>query len=394
MDRHYGNSARFRLPSKFTSRAFFTALCIGLVLSATTTLWPQSPANPTFEEIEKHAAGARDANQLDQAAALYREGLRLKPNWPEGSWYLGTSLYGLKRYGEARDAFRHLALSQPGNGQAWALAGMCEFELKNYPRALEYLSRAESSNLGGKDELAALVHFRVALLLNREGNADQALIRLRPIVAAGTYPEVIEALGLTTLRAPLLPSEIPEQDRDLYMSAGEAMYDSLTHDNEGAARLFEELVTTYPNRPNVHNARGIFLLESDPEKAIVEFQRELDINPSQPNAMLHLAMLYLKQGSPEKAVGLARQAVRLSPGTALPHRLLGQALLDSGDTSSAVEELQTAAQQEPEHPQTHFLLAQAYKRAGNSALAAKEMSEFERLDQKEKNESGNVVPPK
>lgn len=84
----------------------------------------------------------------------YREGLNLKPSWSEGTWYLGTSLYALKRYPEARDAFRHLAVSQPANAQAWALAGMCEFELKNYPRALEYLLRSEKSDFGGNKELA------------------------------------------------------------------------------------------------------------------------------------------------------------------------------------------------------------------------------------------------
>lgn len=375
------------------SPATITALLLGLSISIGTPLWPQIPTRPTFEEVEKQATEAREAKRLEEAAALYREGLKQKPSWQEGSWYLGTSLFGLNRYAEARDAFRHVAISQPANGPAWALAGMCEFELKNYTRSLEYLLRAESTGLVRNEELGSLVQLRIALLENREGAFDQAYARLIPIVATGTYPEVIEALGVTILRTQLLPSEIPEQDRDLYRRAGEAMYDTLTHDHESAARIFEELVTSYPNRPNVHNARGAFLVDSDPGEAIKEFERELEITPSHGNALFLLTTLYLKQGNAEKAVNYARRFVKSSPTNVAPHRLLGEALLQSGEIPGAIAELQTAARQEPDFPQTHFFLADAYKRAGNKLSASKEMAEFERLDRKQKKEFSNANPP-
>ncbi len=388
------NGSRSRPLYKPSFTASFLAFLLGLTLSMAAPLCSQNPAGQSFDEIEKQANEARDAKRLEEAVTLYREALKLKPSWQEGSWYLGTSLFGLNRFAEARDAFRHVAISQPANGPAWALAGMCEFELKNYTRSLEYLLRAESTGLGGNEELSSLVHLRIALLENREGAFDQAYARLIPIVATGTYPEVIEALGLTILRTPLLPSEIPEQDRDLYQRAGEALYDTLTHDKESAARIFEELVTSYPNRPNVHNARGAFLVDSDPGEAIKEFERELQINPSDGNALFRLAMLYLKQGNPEKAVDYARRILKSSPGAVAPRRLLGEALLQSGDTAGALVELQSAARQEPDFAQTHFLLAEAYKRAGNRPLASREMEEFQRLDRKEKSEAGLAAPPR
>jgi tetratricopeptide (TPR) repeat protein len=373
----------------FAWRTSFSTLLLTIMVSMLAPLWSQTPAAPAFEEIRKQATEAREANRLEEAVALYREALKLKPNWKEGTWYLGTSLYGLKRYVDARDAFRHLAILEPGNGPAWGLAGMCEFELQNYPRALEYLTRSETAGFGGKEELAFLVRFRIALLLNRSGESEQAMDRLIPIAAAGTYPEVIEAMGLSLLRAPLLPSEIPEQDRDLYMRAGEAMNAFVTHDREGATRLYEELVTSYPDRPNVHFARGAFLMESDPDKALSELQRELELNPSSSNALLLIAKLYLKQGSPEKALPCALRAVKTAPNVPATHRVLGESLLESGKASDAIQELQTATRQAPDFPQTHFLLAEAYKRAGNRLLASKEMAEFERLDKKQKLEYSN-----
>jgi len=373
----------------FAFRTSLSALLLLITVSMLAPLWSQTPAAPAFEDVKKQATDAREANRLDDAVALYREALKLRPSWKEGTWYLGTSLYGQKHYADARDAFRHLAILDPENGPAWGLAGMCEFELQNYPRALEYLSRSEAAGFGGKEELAFLVRFRVALLLNRSGEFERAMDRLIPIAAAGTYPEVIEAMGLSLLRAPLLPSEIPEQDRDLYMRAGEAMNAFVTHDREGATRLYEELVTAYPDRPNAHYARAVFLMESDPDKALLEFERELELNPSQPGALVQIAKLYLKQGAPEKALPYAGRAVKTAPNAAASHRVLGESLFESGKTSEAIQELQTAARQAPDFPQTHFLLAEAYKRAGNRLLASKEMAEFERLDKKQKLENSN-----
>lgn len=392
MLQHTGPGSHLNPPETLASAVSIMAFLLGLSMLIVTPLWSQSLTRPTFEELEKQANEAREEKRLDEAVALYQEGLKLKPSWQEGSWYLGTSLYGLKRYAEARDAFRHVAMLEPGNGPAWGLAGMCEFELKNYPRALEYLLRSETAGFGGKDELAYLVRFRIAILLNRSGEFKQAIDRLLPIAAVGTYPEVIEAMGLSLLRVPLMPTEIPEQDRDLYMRAGEALNAYLAHDNEGATRLFEELVTVYPDRPNVHNARGSFLMESDPDKAMLEFQRELELNPAQLNALIQMTKFYLQQGSAEKAVAFARRVAAMNPNEAEPHRLLGESLLESGETSAAIQELVMAARQDPEFSQTHFLLAEAYKKAGNKLLASDEMTEFQRLERIQRTASSQANP--
>ncbi len=361
-----------------------------LLLSFTRWLWPQVPPARTFAEVEKQATEAREAKRLDDAVVLYREALKLKPTWNEGTWYLGTSLYGLKRYAEAREAFRHLAIAQPVNAQAWALAGMCEFELKNYPRSLEYLSRAENAGLRANQELAYLVRFRIALLLNRKGEPSLALARLMPIATQGSYPEVTEAIGLSALRVALLPSEVSEQDRDLYAKAGEAMTAYAAHDNATAAKLFQELVTAYPNRPNVHYARGAFLMDEDPEAALPELQRELEINPSHAGALGQVAKIFLKQGAPERALIYARRAVSITPNAAALRQVLGECLLESGKVAPAIQELRTASRLEPEVPRTHFLLAQAYRRSGSKILADKEMTAFQRLDKKQKSGTTNA----
>ncbi len=160
----------------------------------------------------------------------------------------------------------------------------------------------------------------------------------------------------------------------------------VAHDTESATRLFDELVAAYPDRPNVHFARGAFLMEIAPDQALQEFRREIELNPSNANALLQLARLAIKQGDPEKALAYARRSVKADPNAPAGHRVLGEALLETGEVPAAIQELGIAARLQPEFPQTHFLLAQAYQRAGNKLLASKEMAEFERLDKKQKSE--------
>lgn len=372
----------------FKFQPLLTALLLVLLPSTAVHLGAQSPVSPEFKQIEQRAADARQAQQFDDAIALYRKGLQINPGWNEGRWYLGTTLYGLKRYDQARDAFHHLAISQPDNGPAWALAGMSEFELRNYATAMDDLARAQNAGLRQNEDLASLVQFRIALLLNRQGKFEEAVDRLIPFALAVSNEETIEALGLSRLQTQLLPSEVHENDRDLYLLAGKATKAFLTHDTPEASHLFDDLVATYPNHPGVHYARGAFLAQSDPAQALQEFQRELEINPSHTNALMQVTRLYLEQNAADKALPYARRAVKATPGLFTAHRILGESLLETGDASAAIPELQTAAQLAPQDPQTHYLLARAYKRQGNSSLASKELAEFQRLDQIRENQAG------
>ena len=67
-----------------------------------------SGAPASFDGVAASAAAARDAGRLDDAIALYRQGIALRADWDEGRWYLGSSLYERERYAEARDAFAAL----------------------------------------------------------------------------------------------------------------------------------------------------------------------------------------------------------------------------------------------------------------------------------------------
>jgi tetratricopeptide (TPR) repeat protein len=338
-------------------------------------------SSSSFSDLQQRAEQARLSNNVEEQVALYRKAITLRPAWGEGWWYLGTGLYGLKRYPQALDAFQHLSRIDAKDGSSHALMGLCEFQLHHYPESLKQLFRAEQLGMGPNQEMVMTVNYHIVILLNLSGQFEWAHDRLAPFSwLADVSDPVIQAVGINTLRMQILPAEIPPDKKELVMKAGRASWEpSLAGHPEQSVQTFQELIAQYPRLPNLHYAYGARLLDSDPEGALREFQKEIEVNPAQVVARVQIISLKLKQGDSEQALPLAREAVKLQPDYFLAHNVLGRTLLAAGQTEAAIQELQTAVRLEPQSPENHFDLAEAYRSAGRKAEAAKEQAEFQRI---------------
>src|SRR6266545_3292522 len=123
-------------------RGFLTAFLTLAILASPRPAHSQTAAT-SFQSLARQADAARDGRQLEKAVALYRQALKLKPDWDEGLWNLGSITYDLDRYAECAPAFRRLATVKPDSVPAWTMAGLCEYKLRKYDAALESLGRAE-----------------------------------------------------------------------------------------------------------------------------------------------------------------------------------------------------------------------------------------------------------
>jgi tetratricopeptide (TPR) repeat protein len=178
----------------------------------------------------------------------------------------------------------------------------------------------------------------------------------------------------------MLPVEVPPDRRERILMAGRASYMMATRNTASAGKAFEALVARYPETPNVHYAAGVFFLQEEPDKAIEEFTRELDVQPGHPWSLMQIAFEYLKRGDAATALPWAQKAVSAAPNAFPAHKALGQALLETGDVDGAVKELMIGIKLAPESPGLHFQLARAYQRAGRLDDATRERNEFTRLD--------------
>ena len=339
---------------------------------------PQEP----FIDIASRAAAAREEGRTEEALALYRRALVARPDWDEGRWYLGAMLYELDRYAEAADGFSEVLRHQPSHAGALGMRGLCEFQLRRYDTALADLLKARAAGVAQSPGIATVVRYHAAILLTRFGEFESANQMLTEFAAEGTEtPQVLEAFGTNVLRMPVLPEEVQPEARERVMLAGRAGY-AVAARLTGAARLaLDELVARYPAHPNVHYVRGVFLLTDDPDGALDEFRRELEISPAHVPARLQIAFEYLKRGDASSARTPATEAVALAPDHFATRLALGQVMLESDDPKNALSELEKAATLAPGSPQAHFLLARGYTRLGRSREAERARAEFTRLDQ-------------
>ena len=341
------------------------------------TLFAQTP--PSFATLAKRADAARDAGKINEAVDLYHKALHLKPYWREGWWSLGSILYDANRYQEGEAAFLPLTKLDPDKSPGWSMAGLCEFELKHYREALRNLEHAQK--LGLPPSLYDVNEYHVVLILIRGEQFDPAIQIISRYAANGKdNPALVEAMGIAALRRPMLPGEVPESDHDLVMALGRAMCDAVASHGRDATAEFAVILANYPKTPELHYLQGMVLLQSDPDKAIDAFNRELTISPQHVRALISLASEYAKRTDYSAALPYAEKAVATDPNYFATHAMLGKILIDGDlDAARGTSELERAVMMAPMNPQSRLTLAAAYAKAGRKDDAAKQRKEFLRL---------------
>jgi tetratricopeptide (TPR) repeat protein len=343
---------------------------------------PQTaPARPTADPVAKKGDALRESGDLAGALALYQKALAAKPRSVPLLWRVGTTQYESERWKDAVATFTRLLQVDPKHGAALAFRGLASFNLADYETAIVDLLQAKALGVSGDPDLGSVARFHAGLTLTRLDQHEMALQTLGEFALEGNdAPRIIEAMGLPTLRMPLLPSELPPERRELVLMAGRASYLMAARLLPAAKAAFEELVLRYPETPNVHYAFGSFLLAEESDRALTMFARELKLQPGHLYSILQLAFEHLKRGEPGEARPWAEQAVRIAPRSFVAHKALGQCQLEAGEIGPAIASLEAARALAADSPSVRFTLAQAYQRAGRESDAARERAEFARLD--------------
>ena len=342
---------------------------------------PSRAAGVSLDRISKEAEAARESNRVDDAIALYKKGVVLKPSWDEGWWYLGTLYYNLDNYSDGRAAFRHLTVIKPDLALGWAMLGLCEFQTREYHDALSHLGRSITLGVESDQNISDVVHYHYALLLTRDAQYEDAMKTLALFAQRGLIqPDYIEAEGLASLRKPLLPSELPPAEREVVMDVGRALYDASALKTAEADAEFKVLLDKYPKLPNLHYLYGSFLLFSNVDQGLTEIKKELELSPNHVPAMVTLASEYLRAQDFKAGLPYAEKAVQIDSRSFPARAVLGR-ILSEGDIDSArgIKELEAARQLAPGSPQVRIALASAYTKSGRKADAAKEREEFLKL---------------
>jgi tetratricopeptide (TPR) repeat protein len=386
-----------------------------LILALLLTTPPSGAAPPlapdktaaSFDALAKQASEAQQHQRLDEALALYRQAVALRPEWDEGWWSIGTITYDQDNYAECAAAFHRLRSLKPDLAPGWIMSGLCEYRLRQYDAAYRSLLEAELRGFQGSPELARSGRLHLALLLTKNSSFERAIMMCGILFrTSAATPETVAAVGIAGLQRPLLPSEVPQADRPLAMALGNAMAAAWAKPTAEAIAKFQSALETYPNVADIHYRFGAFLLKNEPARGVAEIQRALALDPAHIPALIALSIESLNSGDYETARQYAQKAAVATPGNYAPHLMLGRAFLlaskslalaaEPGKTAApgkaapagksqtaplaeALRELELAVKLAPDSQDAHFSLSAAYTLAGRTSDAARERIEYERL---------------
>jgi tetratricopeptide (TPR) repeat protein len=358
---------------------------ICLLLAIVGGAWPQTAPAPAagegFDSLSGRAGEARDVDRLDEAVSLYKKALALRPKWAEGWWSLGTIEYDRNNYRAAANAFRQLVRLAPNDGTAYAMLGLCEFELGQDAAALQHLEKAKSLEISTNPQLRLVMLYHDGILLLRAEKYRAAETPLG-VLCRESVPsnEAVKALGLAVFR--LSPKEAPPDGSPgaaIVQRAGHASCITVQKKYDEARKEYADLTAEYPDYPNIHYVFGKFLVEtSDVPGAVEEFKKEIANQPKDINSRLEIAAAEYKIDS-AAAIPYAEEAVQIQPGVAFAHYLLGLLYLDVNEFAKAIPQLEVAKKAFPKDAKVYFALGSAYSRAGRRQEAEKAREMFQNL---------------
>ncbi len=346
-------------------------IAASVLLLASTSGLTQSGSS-SFSDIVASATAARDVNDIPRAVELYRQALKINPQWADGWWFIGQLEYSVGEYSTAIDALSHYLELTPNAAPALAIRGLSEFETGDYQKSLNDLQHALSLGAANQSRNEKILRFHESMLLTRLGRFEDAVRSYGFFAHEEPNPELLLALGLAGLRTPLLPKDVSTDQQEMYRSAGKAALDYMKGDREAAKADFQKLFDQKPPVANAHYLYGFLLYSSEPEEAMVEFKHELEVNPKNSAAQVMLAWIPLLQNDGREALPYAQKAVEQDPSSPSAQLVLGRALTETDNAKDGVEHLEKTEQMQPDNIEVHIALAKAYSKLGRKEDARRE----------------------
>jgi len=147
---------------------------------------------------------------------------------------------------------------------------------------------------------------------------------------------------------------------------------------EQAAEIYRDILKQHPKLAGIHYRLGqIALAEAGQsgsnDAAKAEFQKEIEVDPSNASAQFVLGELDRRSGDFPDAIRYFTAATKLDNGFSEAFLALGMSLTASGKFDEAKAPLKHYVTLQPDDPAGHYQLAIAYARTGDKQAAQREM---------------------
>jgi len=300
--------------------------------------------------------------KFEQALPVLRQALKLKPSLVRSESLLAMSMSELGRYGEATPNLEK-CFQRSSDAE---IKRMCGLQL-------------ERAYTGVKRDAKAV---EVALELNRLYPDDAEILyqtgKIYGNLAFLTVQKLVHAEPASVWK---------------HLAAAEALESQGS--NTVAIIEYRQVLGLEPDRPGIHYRLGRTLLArsfqasspQDVTDAAAEFERELQVSPSNANAAYELGEIRRKDGKFEEAQKLFALALQGHLDFEEAHLGLASSLLSLQKPEAALDHLQKAMALNPANEITWYRLSQVQKALGNVAEQRKTMAEYRRLHERTQQQS-------
>jgi tetratricopeptide (TPR) repeat protein len=292
-----------------------------------------------------------DEGKMDEAAAEFREAIRIDPELAEAHVYLGTILGHQQKLDEAAAEFREAIRIDPDIAEAHVYLGKILGHQGKLEEAATQLRRAIRLRPD-----SVMGHYQLATTLGAQGKLENATTEFR--AAIRLKPNDFEAhyyLGNTLQARGKLKEAVDE---------------------------YREVIRLEPDHAKGHYNLGVALhRQGKLDDAVSEYREASRLKPDDVVAPYTLATALSEQGKPELAVAAYREAIRIKLDLAPAHGNLARELVSPAgrpprDYEGGLVHAREAVELAPEDGQGYVTLSLAEYRVGHWAqsLAASEKS--------------------
>ncbi|KJU87414.1 conserved hypothetical protein, membrane [Candidatus Magnetobacterium bavaricum] len=145
--------------------------------------------------------------------------------------------------------------------------------------------------------------------------------------------------------------------------------------------LWSDVVRKSPNKVRPQYDLGVFYDQSgDFEKALIQYQRAIELNPKDSEAYYNMGNVYQKQGDLDAAIKKYQTALKLNPDYFEAHNNLGNILFKQGQYQEAMEQYQEVIRLKPDYADAHNNLGSVYGILGRDDEAIEEFQRALKLN--------------
>lgn len=244
----------------------------------------------------------------------------------------------------------------------WQAEGLKALEAKNYPAAIEALSKVVAADPGDYG-----AHFNLGLAYSLDHKDPQAIAEFQKTLELKPgLPQAVTNLAILLLRnkdvaaaTPLLRQAHQAKPADARM----AMYlgDALVAQNQlaEAADAYTSALQSDPkSAPSELGLAHVYAKQGKLSEADEHFKKAAALDPSYKESLLELADLYERAHQNSEAIAIYREF----PNNPAAQERAGELLLEAGDGAGAAALLETAVQSSPTSA-NRLALATAYFKA-------------------------------